>query len=104
MPGLLLLLPPNRLLRKLPPCGGGAAAFAYCGPQLFCASAIITDRRWLSRSIAPMPPPERSRSRLEVIWSRLPRICWMRELTGPHCDDWPENIEKKPELSQPIFL
>ena len=49
-------------------------------------------------------PPERSRSRLVVICSRLPRICWIWLLTGPHCADWPLNSEKKPELSQPIRL
>jgi hypothetical protein len=37
---------------------------------LFCASAVSTERRWFSRSAPPMPPL-RSRSRLEVIWSRL---------------------------------
>ena len=97
--GLLLLLP-NRLSRKLP---GPRAALAYCGPQLFCASAVSTERRWLSRSAPPIPPLRR-RSRLVVIWSRLPRICWIWLLTGPHCADWPLNSEKKPELSQPMRL
>ena len=82
---------------------GRARALAYCGPQLFCASAISTERRWFSRSAPPMPPL-RSRSRLVVIWSRLPRICWIWLLTGPHCADWPLNSEKKPELSQPMRL
>src|ERR1700756_2735396 len=103
MPGTgLALLLPKKLLRKPP--GGGGAALAYCGPQLFCASAIKTDRRWLSRSAPPKPPPLCRRCKLLVIWSRLERICWMRVLTGPHWDDWPLNSEKNPELSQPIFL
>ena len=96
----VLLLLPNRLSRKLP---GPRAALAYCGPQLFCASAVSTERRWFSRSAPPMPPLRR-RSRLVVIWSRLPRICWIWLLTGPHCADWPLNSEKKPELSQPMRL
>ena len=52
---------PNRLSMKLP---GPRAAAAYCGPQLFCASAVSTERRWFSRSAPPMPPL-RSRSRLD---------------------------------------
>ena len=82
---------------KLP---GPRAALAYCGPQLFCASASSTERRWLSRSELPNEPP-RSRSRLVVIWSRLARICWIWVLVGPHCAEGPVNSEKKPELSQP---
>src|SRR6185369_13845306 len=101
-PALLLLLP-NRLFRKSPgPCGC-CTALAYCGPQLFCANARITERRWFSRSLPPRPPL-RSRSRLVVICSRLARICWIWLFTGPHCADCPLNSEKKPELSQPIRL
>ena len=50
--------PPNRSLRK-PPDGVVRAAAAYCGPQLFCASARRTERRWPSRS---EPPGPRTRS------------------------------------------
>src|SRR5436305_9907056 len=40
-PGLLLLFP-NRFSRKLP---GPRTTLAYCGPQLFWASAVRTERR-----------------------------------------------------------
>ncbi|CEG08377.1 hypothetical protein BN961_01792 [Afipia felis] len=55
---------------------------AYCGPQLFCASARITERRCGSSAL--FADPVRSLSRLEVIWSRFWRICWIWLLIGPH--------------------
>ncbi len=41
--------------------GTARGVAAYCGPQLFCASAVSTERRWFSRS-APLMPPLRRRS------------------------------------------
>ena len=87
--GLLLL--PNRLSRKLPPparrVGVLRSAIVLRERQQHRAALIVALR------IAKTAPP-RSRSRLVVIWSRLPRICWILLLTGPHCADWPLNSEK----------
>ena len=37
------------------------------------------------------------------MWSRLPRICWICEVIGPHCGDSAENSAKKPCPAQPAL-
>ena len=76
---------------------GARAAVRYCGPQLFCASATITERRCSPRSRSP----PRKRCRSTLMRSRLPRMRVIWPFRSTHCCDCNALNRKNPLPSHP---